>query len=176
MRTLFACVLLAGATAAAAGCGNSREQGTIKQSFIISDCGGFGANGGILLGDPAAYCDAEVLHWQYDRPGQALTMTDARIMLNCCGDRSMVMAQDGNAFLITEKDGGTRCHCGECAFDFTLEASGIAGGVITLGILRDISDSGHAPQTVFEGSLDLSLSAGTVVLDESDASTWCHGP
>jgi len=35
------------------------------------------------------YCDAEVLHWQYGRSDGTLSLSDERILLNCCGDHAM---------------------------------------------------------------------------------------
>jgi hypothetical protein len=86
MRTvILGAALVAVLVSWSAGCGGPSGQpdtGTIPQSFQVSECGGFAQAGGILLGDPLGYCDAEVLHWQYDPDLSRLSLTDARAALN----------------------------------------------------------------------------------------------
>jgi hypothetical protein len=132
----------------------------------------------VLLGDPRAYCDAEVLSWSYQEQGGKLQLIDSRVLLNCCGDHAITLAREGTGFLLNERDApkdGTRCRC-ECVFDFRLDAEGVPGGTLPLRVVREITDDEADPVTLFDGALDLSIGAGTEVLDETDASAYCGTP
>lgn len=163
----------------AVACGESQNATTLKQTAWLSQCGGFAAKGGILLGEPAAYCDAEVLHWQYEESSRKLRLTNARVTLNCCGDHSITIEQRDAVYLVTERDaprkdsGGARCLC-DCVFDFLIEAEAIPPGAIELKILRNITDRGNLTKIVFADSVDLSLGSGTAVIDETDVGLACQ--
>jgi hypothetical protein len=50
----------------------------------VSNCGGFATKSEPLT-EELAYCDAEVLHWQYEEASSVLRLVDTRVELNCCG-------------------------------------------------------------------------------------------
>lgn len=160
-----------------AACGSTFEPGddgpSIKQQAHLSDCGGFDnpLSGGSDPA-PASYCDAEVLHWNYDAATQRLTLSDERIELNCCGHHDMLIEQQGDVHVVTETDApgslGERCGC-MCVFDFALEADGIAEDVIQLRIVRHVTDEMAAPEVVFEGALDLAAASGSEIIDPAPA-------
>jgi len=152
----------------------------IVQQSSTSECGGFPQ--AYDSGDPGnapAYCDAEVLHWTYDAQTQKLFLNNTRIELNCCGEHDMVVAKEGDVYVVTETDApemymgeGARCSC-MCVFDFALEAEGIPQETIQLQLKRHVTDSSEGVQTVFQGSLDLSQQAGWEIID-STPSMWCE--
>jgi hypothetical protein len=148
----------------------------LTQQSTLSECGGFASpTDSGDSGDAPAYCDAEVLHWSYDGQTQELTLNNSRIELNCCGDHSMVINQEGDVYVVTETDapevyeGQTaRCNCA-CVFDFALQAEGIGQEPIELEIRRHVTDESQAAQTVFAGTLDLSQQSGWEIIDTAPA-------
>jgi len=158
------------------GCGS---QGPLHQlSSEVSDCGGFARLGSPLMEEAPAYCDAEVLHWQYDAQAGVLSVNNTRVELNCCGVHGVGIAEQGGVYVITETDepefGDARCGC-MCVFDFSLSAEGIPAGTIQVKLVREVSDWPEGSGVVFEGELDLSAGAGFVVLDDADT-MWCEDP
>lgn len=149
------------------------------QEARISGCGGFAAEQTPpLLGGPRAYCDAEVLSWEYEPKSAALTLTDSRIPLNCCGEHSMTIEEQDDLYLVTETDsptaGGSRCKC-VCAHDYSLKVEGISVGLIKVKVVRIETDSQKGERVIFEGDLDLSKASGSIVVDPSDGSAFCRG-
>ncbi len=150
---------------------------------LISECGGFVAGGTgakIPQPDPATYCDAERLLWNYDATSKTLGLTNARVQLNCCGDHSVKVTRDGETVVFTEIDapqasaGGARCKC-NCVFDYAADVSTIEAGPTALRIVRNVTDA--LPATiVWEGMLDLSAAAGEVVVSTDSADPWCTPP
>jgi len=171
MKTAMKLVVLLSLTALV-GCGGGEgHPGQLEQQAEVSGCGGFGG-GGALRDVPAGYCDAEVLRWQYDPGTQTLALTDARVMLNCCGEHGASLALEDGVYVLRETDepeaGGVRCAC-MCAFDFALEAQGIPAGEIALRLELLVSDWPEGSGTVWQGSLDLSQGGGEIVLDAEPA-------
>jgi hypothetical protein len=144
-----------------------------NQEDLISACGGFG---GSLFDGPTDYCAAEVLHWLYEAESQTLKLADARILLNCCGDHSMVMEMQDDVYVFTETDAPEgaygRCAC-MCVYDYTITVTGVPEEVISIRIELDVTDNQDPVLTVFEGQLDLSLGSGAQVIDETDVGPWC---
>jgi hypothetical protein len=141
----------------------------IQQSSTSSECGGF-AQAMDDSGNAPAYCDAEVLHWSYDSGTQKLSLSNTRIGFNCCGTRGAVLTRSGDGYLMTETDAPVeqdmRCGC-DCVFDIALTAEGIPAGLFDLELVREVTDSGQGPETVFTGTLDLSLGSGFEILDQT---------
>lgn len=168
-------ILLAGM--APLSCGNFSDVPEFPQDDQVSGCGGFG-NSGFLLYDvpPINYCDAEVLYWNYEPSTETLKLLDARVLLNCCGDHSMVLGAEDGTFVVTEIDspenGGARCAC-MCVYDYSLTAEGIPLKSIQMKIVREVYNDDPEIKTVFEGKMDLSLGSGVVILDETDVYPWC---
>ena len=144
-----------------------------NQEDRISTCGGFG---GSLFDGPTDYCVAEVLHWFYEPATQTLKIADARILLNCCGDHSMIMEKQGDVYVFTETDAPEgaygRCAC-MCVYDYTITVMGVPEEVLSIRIELDVTDDQHPVETVFEGQLDLSLGSGSQIIDETDVGPWC---
>jgi hypothetical protein len=167
---------LAGLAIGTGACGNFSGKAFFDQTEDLSDCGGFGQIQSPLLADPPPYCDAEVLHWAYTPAQERLTLTDARVELNCCGIHHLTLDWEDGVYLATETDepefGDARCGC-MCVFDFTVAATGVPEETIHLRLVRTISDWAEESGTVWEGDLDLSLGAGFVVLDTTP-SMWCE--
>jgi hypothetical protein len=171
---------LAWMTAVAAGCT------PLVQEDRVSACGGFdsAANSQALTADEASYCDAEILRWRYEGALDKLTLTNTRVLLNCCGEHSMTVHQEGDTYIVTERDApeqigplpgsGARCGC-MCVFDYELAVQGVAGDSIALRLVREVTDSDAGVETVWEGELDLSEGQGGIVLDETDVEPWCSG-
>ncbi len=140
-----------------------------------SECGGF-AEAEEPVDSGEGYCDAERLTWTYDADGGFLDLTDARVLLNCCGEHDIDIVEEDGVYVITETDapvdGAGRCDC-MCVFDFALTASGIPAGTIPVRLQRHVTDEGAAPAVVWEGELDLAAGAGEVIIDETDVGMWC---
>lgn len=177
--------------AALLGCGTGDEpttpgptgpgtpSGLIPQTYKISECGGFDAATKADFA-PTSYCDAEVLKWSYDAATGTLKLRDNRVLLNCCGDRTMTLDEKSDgSYEILEVDapeaaaGGSRCNC-MCVFDLTMEASAIAGGTIQVTLSREVTDSGAGVETIWSGQIDLSKGSGDVVVDGADVGFWCQ--
>ena len=146
------------------------------QEDRISGCGGFESGGGTIFNPPADYCAAEVLHWLYEPETQTLKVADARILLNCCGDHSMSMHQDGEVYVFTERDapegGWGRCAC-MCVYDYTITVRGIPEETIAIRIDRDVTDDQDPLATVFETRVDLTLGSGFAIIDDEPMDMWC---
>lgn len=148
---------------------------------LLSECGGFVAGGTgakIPQPDPATYCEAERLLWNYDAANKTLGLTNSRIQLNCCGDHSVKVTRDGETVVFTEIDapqasaGGTRCKC-NCVFDYAADVSPIETGMTSLRIVRNVTDADPPTKIVWEGKLDLSTGMGEVVVSTESAEPWC---
>ena len=143
-------------------------------SQSVSPCGGFPQ---VKVGTPVQYCDAEVLKWTYDAATATLSLTDARVSLNCCGDHSMLLEGADRAYTATEtdapKNGTGRCKC-MCVFDFTASGAPVpAGGPINLTLVRNVTDGRDPSKTVWSGTIDLSAPSGSVVIDASPVVMGC---
>lgn len=152
------------------------EPTDLTKSFDLSECGGFD-----LYSDgasPAPYCDAELLNWSYDASSQILSVDNRRVLLNCCGERSVKIAQDDTgAITITERDEAGdvgRCDC-MCVFDLQAAAGPIAAAQVPFSLVREIVENGQASATVAaSGVLDLQQGSGSVVVDATDVAPWCQ--
>lgn len=166
-------------------CGGSAGMETPAPDFdvapLLSACGGFVAGStGVLIPkpDPATYCDAERLLWNYDIPSKTLSFTNSRIQLNCCGDHSVEAKLDGATVVVTEVDapqvsaGGARCKC-NCVFDYAAEISPVENGMTAFRIVRNVTDAQPPMEIVWEGSLDLSAASGEVIISTASAEPWC---
>lgn len=159
----------------------------LNQAPQVSECGGFIKGGSqakatIPMADPATYCEAEKLLWTYEASSQSLAFNNIRMQLNCCGIHTISSELDSSGtYVITEKDepemtpsGPARCGC-ECVFDFATVIDPVPSGMVKIKIVRDVTDSGAAPVTVYEGSLDVSQISGSVVISTDSAEPWCSG-
>lgn len=160
-------------------CSNDPEETAIQQQSAVSDCGGFILESPQMknpMGNPATYCDAEVLHWSYDAAAGTLSLANNRVLLNCCGNHQMKVADDGGTYVVTETDapesGDARCDC-MCVFDYTLQAEGIPGGTIPMRVVRNVTDDAEGPQVVWTGDIDLTAGSGTITIDTTDVEPWC---
>lgn len=148
----------------------------LEQLDEVSECGGFVAmqKADDATFAPDDYCDAEVLDWAYDAATQSLALHDERVFLNCCGEHAMEVTYDHGLYVVRETDepveGAGRCDC-MCVFDFHLDVSGVPDGIIALRLDRFVTESGE--ETVWEGTLDLTLESGRVVVDDTDVGMWC---
>jgi hypothetical protein len=141
----------------------------------ISLCGGFEGHTKAISYDPTTYCDAEVMYWEYDGDTGLLSLMDARILLNCCGQHSIRVDRTISGLTVTEIDasmGGYRCLC-TCVFDFGVDILDVPSGILSLRIMRDVTDSQKAPEVVWEGTLDLAACSGSIVIDNTPAGPWC---
>ena len=78
-----------------------------------------------------------------------------------------VYLQDG-IYVLHEVDRpageGERCFC-NCLFDFAIEVPSVAAGVIGVVVLREVTDAGGIPETVWQGTIDLSALSGSIAID-----------
>lgn len=124
------------------------------------------------------YCAAEVLRWHYDVPERRLTVTDARLLLNCCGQREIVVERADSMVEIIETDRPSETHgrCSEnCAFDLVAIVEGVAAGPTVVRLLRDVVDVQGSPELIWEGALSLPrVAAGAALLDGAHAGPACR--
>ena len=141
----------------------------VSENASVSDCGGFHATERDLGG----YCDAERLIWSYDEAQRVLSLANTRVLLNCCGDRTFDVYLDQvtgkyEAIVEDEPDCSSgycaRCSC-MCIFDISTEVSGVDSRSIDLVVRRNVPDW-TGLQELWDGSLDLGLGAGEVVLSD----------
>jgi hypothetical protein len=144
----------------------------------ISDRGGFLEPEQRLatVGDED-YCGGEVLRWRYDEPAAMLRLADARLMLNCCGQRTVSVERIDSVVEITERDepdrAEGRCEA-QCAFDFALGLHDVTSEDVYLRLLRDVTDEQGSPSVVWSGLFALSEGAGVVVLDGVASDAGCQ--
>ncbi|MBP7125986.1 hypothetical protein KBD49_06445 [Myxococcota bacterium] len=152
------------------GTADAAEPGT--PSYRISGCGGFGAPDGGR--SAAGYCDAEVLSWLWDPVTGSLVIQDRRVLLNCCGDRSMRARWSGDTLVLEETDAPPqegRCRC-LCVFDFEATVPGVQAATVPVRLVREVTDSGEGPRVLWEAMLDAG-SPGAVVLDPVPVGYGC---
>jgi len=153
-----------------AWCESSASQGPSSQSYAISECGGFARKSDDTY-NASSYCANELLLWSRDPKTGAVTFTDQRVELNCCGDRSITAADQGGVLVITVTDapeqGGGRCYC-MCVFDFAVTVGQLTGKV-PVKLVRDITDDNQPSKTIYSGTLDLTADSGAVIVDQSPA-------
>ncbi|MBW2731225.1 MAG: hypothetical protein JRH20_02465 [Deltaproteobacteria bacterium] len=151
------------------------EPEDLTTSFKLSECGGFQSKADT---DLSAYCDAEVLTWTYESVSQTLSIDNQRILLNCCGDRSLKVTQDDAGVLtITEGDeagDAGRCDC-MCVFDLQGVATPVTGSQVPFKLVRESFDAGEASVAIVaSGTLDLDQGSGSIVVDTTDVGPWCE--
>jgi hypothetical protein len=166
--------LLLAALSTLGGCGGFTDL-PFEQTSEISACGGFPQALSLVFADPPAYCDAEVLYWEYAAATQTLTLTDSRVILNCCGEHGMTVDWRDGHYLLTETDAPQnlgRCSC-MCVYDYRVTVQGIPQAPFEFELWRRISDSPETSGRKFTGTLDLSQPSGFVIIDASSADPWC---
>lgn len=151
--------------------------GAPAQESRVSECGGFAASALTTAdGAPDDYCAAEVIDWTYDAPSATLTLRNERVLLNCCGEHAIRAARTEDGYLVTETDDpehGARCGC-MCVFDYTIAIGDAPAGAVALHVDRVVSDDEDATRMAYEGSLDTTAGAGTIVVDPDDVGPWCQ--
>lgn len=165
-----------------AACGDdpAKPSDLIPQSYAISKCGGFESKSTVTApapGVPASYCDAELLSWKYEKASGKLVLSNTRANLNCCGDRTVKIEEKDGVYLVTQIDepqaittgaGSSRARCScMCVFDLSVEAQMIPEAEIEVKLVREVTDSNSAAQTLWSGKLNLAGGSGAVVLDKS---------
>ena len=167
------------------GCADADSSAKLDvKSSAVSECGGFAASSAALTDEDAAadYCAAEVLEWSYDKDAEVLSLLNARVILNCCGDHGFVteLSEDG-IYVVTEFDkpmktsAGSYDRCGcECVFDYEINLASIPAEEASFRLMRHVTDDGAA-ETLWEGTLDLTASSNgnSIVINDEDAGPWC---
>lgn len=164
-------------------CGGDQPSGTpLSTTSAVSECGGFGATRGKSDNStpaPTPYCDAEALRWSFDAATATLTLSDDRITLNCCGDHSLTVTDEGGVYVVRQVDapeaaaGGARCGC-MCVFDYKTSIKGVPAAPLAIEIIRDVTDDASGPQAVWSGTIDPTQGAGEVIIDPTSADPWCQ--
>lgn len=170
---IWTAIAIAGALCAG-GCSSAAA----IQEARISEQGGFlDPEHRLATAGDAGYCSAEVLRWRYDESATMLRIADARVMLDCCGKRTIHVERIDSLYEITERDepdgAGGRC-VEQCAFDLAVGVHDVPRGEIYVKLLRDVVDRQGSPSVVWSGTLDLDETAGAVVLDSTPADAGCQ--
>ena len=167
--------LAIGAALMAAGC----EPGGVALEEGVSDRGGFLDPELRLAPDPEGdYCAAEVLRARYDDAFETLRIADARVMLGCCGQRTLTVERVDNLIEITERDDpdGGRCEP-LCAFDFAVVVPAVAPTPHVIRLLRDVTDAQGGPELIWHGEMHAQLDArggGTAFTLDPTPAPGCH--
>jgi len=151
-----------------------------NQEETISERGGF-SDPEMRLAPEAEgdYCAAEILRWRYDETTETLRVADGRVLLGCCGQRSVRVERVDGIVELTQVDepegAAARCE-GRCAYDVAVAVPLVAQESLFLRVLRDVTDSQGGPTLVWQGTIDLGRSAGSIVLDANHAGATCRDP
>lgn len=174
LATFVTFVSLATRLSACGGVGGAQEE-------LISERGGFAEAQLRLAGeDERDYCAAEVLRARYDATADILRVSNARVMLNCCGQRSLRVERSGGptggALDITLRDEPApdtgRCEPG-CAYDLAVGALAAPSSPVTVRLRREITDAPGGPALIWEGEVDPAAAPQAVVLDAAPAARGC---
>lgn len=142
----------------------------INQTYSVSECGGFPRESYRSVDDSwDEYCASERITWTFDSQSNELSITNTRIWLNCCGERSMVVSESAPgeySALETDSD-AERCAC-DCFIDFQVTASPIAGQSIDLTIEREIPDNQPSSGILWVGSIDLTQLSDIIEIPDED--------
>jgi hypothetical protein len=139
-----------------------------SERSVVSECGGFAAaddDTGLEV------CSDERLLWSYDAASKTVDFVNEGVWLNCCGSHSIaVFMEAGGVYVLSETDepdeGDDRCLC-MCFFDYGVSLPDISVGTLALRLVRHIPDNEPSSWSVWEGSIDLSLGSGEVLIEES---------
>lgn len=151
------------------------------QEELISERGGFAEAQLRLAGeDERDYCAAEVLRARYDATADLLRVSNARVMLNCCGQRSLRVERSGGptggTLDITLRDEPApdtgRCEPG-CAYDLAVGALAAPSSPVTVRLTREITDAPGGPALIWEGQVDPTAAPQAVVLNGAPAAPGC---
>lgn len=154
------------------------------QEEIISERGGFSEPEVRLAGeDEGDYCAAEVLRVRHDPESDLLRIADGRVLLGCCGRRSLraerIGGPEGGAIEIVERDepdpAGGRCEA-SCAYDFAVGVLASPRAPVSVRLLREIADAAGGPALVWEGEIDPAAGARAIVIDDAPAAPGCDAP
>jgi len=122
-------------------------------------------------------CAAEEVRWSYDVATGTLSLTDGRVKLNCCGQRSLQIERLDGVLEVIQQDRpgeGGRC-ASACAYDLAMSISDVPSGELFVKLLRDVTDEGGSPVLVWQGNLELSKGSGTALVEmESAAAPQCQ--
>ncbi|MCC6558487.1 MAG: hypothetical protein IT372_36580 [Polyangiaceae bacterium] len=166
MNICWTSLALAGALVAS-GC----EPAGAALEESISDRGGFLDPELRLAPDPDGhYCASEVLRARYDETFETLRIADARVMLGCCGQRSLTVQRVDSLIEITERDDpdGGRCDT-VCAFDFAVTVLAVPPLPHVVRLLRDVTDAQGGPELIWRGELHADAGGLAVHLDPTPA-------
>ena len=151
------------------------------QEELLSERGGF-AEPELRLaeGGEGDYCAAEVLRVRHDPATDLLRVADARVLLDCCGRRSVRAERSGGpsggAVNITLHDepqpGVGRCEPG-CAYDLAVGVLSAPTAPLTVRLIRDITDAPGGPTLIWQGEVDPAAGLRRTVLDETPAAPGC---
>ena len=123
------------------------------------------------------YCSAEVLRWRYDEQTAVLRLADARVRLNCCGQRAASVERVDSVYEITERDepDGVNGRCeDQCMYDVAVGVQAVPRAQAYVRLLRDVVDQQGSPAVLWNGPLDLARGSGTIVVDDETASADCQ--
>lgn len=137
----------------------------IEGTFRVSDCGGFEKAQEKTA--RSVQDTSETLRWTYGSKTRILEIVHADVLLNCCGEHSIVAEWDGDVIVIAESDQPAdegRCHC-LCRFDFSSIIPGLSPEVI--GIRLELTVDSTVIRR-WSGDIDLSEGSGELQLVETD--------
>jgi len=146
----------------------------------ISDCGGFkellkrSADSTIpFTRDPATYCEAEQLLWNYNSDTRQLKLMNARVYLNCCGDHEITAEMEEGILTVREndqpEDGTGRCRC-MCVYDFYIAIDGVSPGVTKLDLFLRVDDT---TTKKWGGEIDLPEGYGEIIVVDKALESGC---
>lgn len=155
-----------------------KEKITVNDTRI-SGCGGFSdmnkrSSGEIPFSyDPASYCEAERLQWNYDSATGCLKLLNCRVLLDRYGEHTISAEMVNGVLTVRENDQPdkeqSRCRC-ECVYDFYIEIAGVPKGDVRLDLLMTVDD---ATTEKWSGTIGLDAGAGEITVIDVPLSSGC---
>ena len=152
-----------------AGCGGvDTDSSGIETNVSVSECGGFEDREVFSLNAKEETTCDQLIIWKYDETEKVLNIVNQDVLLNCCGEHDVEIkkTEDGKIeyTMIDNSMQGARCDC-MCHFDYSADIKNVSGTEVNLSVFTDVEEN-EGPETVWEGTIDLSEGSGTIVVKE----------
>ena len=144
-----------------AGCGES----DIGENVRVSECGGFEDRETVTFKEEEQKCD-QLIIWEYNEKEEVLSILNQDVRLNCCGQHDVSIEKNGASVVYTMIDNPNfgRCDC-TCSYDYSADIGNVSETKIDLSVFTDVAEN-DGPESVWEGTIDLSEESGTIVVKE----------
>jgi hypothetical protein len=167
----------------------------IAQNSKISECGGFNkidnfikkavcidnSHQKIVKLNPEEDKCKDYLKWEYNESSKILSLTHLNSYLNCCGEHSIYVSEDGNdSYTIIEDDepkglfSDARCGC-MCSFSFYTEIHNVKKESINISLKVDVEEEAEIKTLLNNSVIDLTQSeSGKILIREFYSMGSCN--